>query len=87
MKNATLIALAICLGHTAMAHAANGSAEAGRQLVMRSCSSCHATESAKTATDNAPPFAAVAKTTGCRLDRGLALEPSTHAEHFYRAAD
>jgi mono/diheme cytochrome c family protein len=42
--------------------AAPGNAEAGRQLVMRSCSSCHATETAKTASDNAPPFAAVAKT-------------------------
>ena len=44
------------------AFAAAGNAEAGRQLVMRSCSSCHAIEAAKTATDNAPPFSAVAKT-------------------------
>ena len=62
MKKAAFIALAICLGHAEIAHAASGNAEAGRQLVMRSCSSCHATESAKTATDNAPPFAIVAKT-------------------------
>jgi cytochrome c len=77
MKNAALIALAIFLGHTAVAHAASGNAEAGRQLVMRSCSSCHATESAKTATDNAPPFAAVAKTNRERPAwiRGWLMEP------------
>ena len=62
MRNAALIALTICLGHAAVAHAASGNAEAGRQLVTRSCSSCHAIETAPTATDNAPPFSAVAKT-------------------------
>ena len=77
MKNAAFIALAICLGHTSIAYAASGNAEAGRQLVMRSCSSCHATESAKTATDNAPPFAAVAKTNRERPAwiRGWLMEP------------
>jgi mono/diheme cytochrome c family protein len=62
MRNAALIALAIWLGHATVAYAASGNAEAGRQLVMRSCSSCHATESSTTATDNAPPFSVVAKT-------------------------
>ena len=50
------------VAHAALAQAASGNADAGRQLVMRSCSSCHATEAATTATDNAPPFAQIAKT-------------------------
>ena len=77
MKNAALIALAICLSHTAIAHAASGNAEAGRQLVVRSCSSCHAIDTAKTASDNAPPFAAVAKTNKERPAwiRGWLMEP------------
>jgi mono/diheme cytochrome c family protein len=61
MRITMLIALTAMIGHATVAYAASGNAEAGRQLVMRSCSSCHATESAKTATDNAPPFSAVAK--------------------------
>jgi mono/diheme cytochrome c family protein len=61
MRTTMLITLTAMIGHAAIAQAASGNAEAGRQLVMRSCSSCHATESAKTATDNAPPFSAVAK--------------------------
>ena len=62
MRITMLMAITAVIGHVSMVHAASGNAEAGRQLVMRSCSSCHATEAAKTATDNAPPFAAVAKT-------------------------
>jgi mono/diheme cytochrome c family protein len=77
MRTATLIALTFCVGHATLAHAASGNAEAGRQLVMRSCSSCHATESAKTATDNAPPFSAVAKSNKERPAwiRGWLMEP------------
>ena len=62
MRSVALVSLTLCIGYSSVACAAAGNAEAGRQLVMRSCSSCHATESSTTATDNAPPFSAVAKT-------------------------
>ena len=62
MRIAMIVGTIISLGCAPIALAAAGSAEAGRQFVMRSCSSCHATETAKTATDNAPPFSLVAKT-------------------------
>jgi cytochrome c len=77
MRVTILMALTVLIGHVGLAHAASGNAEAGRQLVMRSCSSCHATESAKTATDNAPPFAAIAKTNKERPAwiRGWLTEP------------
>ena len=61
MRIAALISFAALIAFPGFAEAA-GSPEAGRQLVTRSCSSCHATESSATATDNAPPFSAVAKT-------------------------
>lgn len=61
MRIAALVALTV-LASTAGAYAASGNAEAGRQLATRSCSSCHATEAAKTATDGAPPFTLIAKT-------------------------
>jgi cytochrome c len=62
MRITMLLALILVISQADLAYAASGNAEAGRLLVLRSCSSCHATEAAKTATDNAPPFAAVAKT-------------------------
>ena len=62
MRTAIVVGTVISLGCAADALAAAGNAEAGRQFVMRSCSSCHAIEAAKTATDNAPPFSVVAKT-------------------------
>jgi mono/diheme cytochrome c family protein len=62
MRIIALLAITIGLGYSTLACAAAGNAEAGRQLVTRSCSSCHATEASTTATDNAPPFSAVAKT-------------------------
>lgn len=62
MRFAFVVGTVISLGCAPIAFAAAGNAEAGRQFVMRSCSSCHATEAAKTATDNAPPFSVVAKT-------------------------
>ena len=61
MRITAFIALSV-IASAGPAHAASGNAEAGRQLVMRSCSSCHATEAAKTATDGAPPFSTVART-------------------------
>jgi len=45
----------------AAAAAVAGNAEAGRQLVMRSCTSCHATETATAATDGAPPLSFIAR--------------------------
>ena len=61
MRITMLLAVTVVIAHAGLAHAASGNAEAGRQLAMRSCSSCHAIDAAKTATDNAPPFAVVAK--------------------------
>jgi cytochrome c len=77
MRIKILMALAVVIGHAGVVHAASGNAEAGRQLVTRSCSSCHATDSAKTASDNAPPFAAVAKTNKERPAwiRGWLMQP------------
>jgi mono/diheme cytochrome c family protein len=62
MRIATLIVVAVCAGYSPAAYAAAGNADSGRQLVMRSCSSCHTTEAATIAGDAAPPFSAVAKT-------------------------
>jgi mono/diheme cytochrome c family protein len=45
----------------ALGAAPAGNADAGRDLVMRSCISCHAPEATKTATDGAPPLSFVAK--------------------------
>jgi mono/diheme cytochrome c family protein len=61
MRIAALVSVVTVIGVAGVAEAA-GNAEAGRQLVTRSCSSCHATETSVTATDNAPPFSAIAKT-------------------------
>jgi mono/diheme cytochrome c family protein len=55
-----VIALAACAAYSPIYAA--GNADAGRDLIMRSCSSCHATDVATTARDAAPPFSAVAKT-------------------------
>ena len=38
-----------------------GNAEAGRDLVMRSCISCHAPDASKAASDGAPPLSFVAR--------------------------
>lgn len=61
MRTAMVTAV-MCISYATSAIAAAGNAEAGRQLAIRSCSSCHASEASKTATDGAPPFSAVAKT-------------------------
>src|SRR5690242_16647437 len=45
----------------ALAAAPAGNPDAGRDLVMRSCISCHAPEATKTASDGAPPLSFVAK--------------------------
>jgi cytochrome c553 len=61
MRIAASIALVI-IAYAGVANAASGNAEAGRQLALRSCSSCHATETARRASDGAPPFTLIAKT-------------------------
>ena len=62
MRIGIVIGTLISIWCAPIAFAAAGNADAGRQFVMRSCSNCHATEAATTATDNAPPFSLVAKT-------------------------
>jgi mono/diheme cytochrome c family protein len=59
MRNFTVLAVGALLLGTSGAYAA--SAEAGRQLVMRSCSTCHTTGTATNASDAAPPLSVLAK--------------------------
>jgi mono/diheme cytochrome c family protein len=54
--------LAVCVLASPAVSATAGNVESGRQLAMRSCSSCHATETSVVARDAAPPFSAIAKT-------------------------
>jgi mono/diheme cytochrome c family protein len=58
-----LTRLAIALGALCVPYAAYaaGNADAGRQLVTRSCTSCHAATGAATATDGAPPLSFLAR--------------------------
>jgi mono/diheme cytochrome c family protein len=60
LRNLALSATLLVIAVPAMAAQA-GNADAGRQLVMRSCSSCHATGTATTAGDGAPPLSYIAK--------------------------
>ena len=48
----------LCFAYPAYAA---GNADAGRQLVMRSCTTCHAAAGTATATDGAPPLSFVAR--------------------------
>ena len=54
-----------------------GNAEAGRQLVTRSCTTCHATNTATSATDGVPPLSVLAKNNKERPAwiRGWLMEP------------
>ena len=62
MRLLPLIAATVLAASAVPAYAAPaGSASAGRDLVMRSCVSCHAPEGTKAATDGAPPLSFVAK--------------------------
>jgi mono/diheme cytochrome c family protein len=56
----SVLALAVLLATTALAHAA-GNAEAGRELVARSCTTCHTAAGATQATDGVPPLSVLAK--------------------------
>ena len=77
MRIATLLVLAVSLGYAPAAYAAVGNSDAGRLLVTRSCSSCHALDAASTATDGAPPLSAIAKTNKERPAwiRGWLMDP------------
>ena len=59
----SLTKLAIAFGALCFAYPsyAAGNADAGRQLVMRSCTTCHAAAGTPTATDGAPPLSFVAR--------------------------
>ena len=54
-------AIAVAISAVPALAAPAGDAEAGRDLVMHSCISCHAPEGTKAATDGAPPLSFVAK--------------------------
>ncbi|HXJ01770.1 MAG TPA: cytochrome c [Micropepsaceae bacterium] len=60
LRNLALSAVFLAFAVPAVAAPA-GNADEGRQLVTRSCSSCHATGDATTAADGAPPLSYIAK--------------------------
>ena len=61
----------------AMAADPAGNADAGRQLVTRSCTSCHAMNASATAADSAPPLSYIAKDNKLRPAwiRGWLMDP------------
>ena len=61
MKSRFLVIAGVLAAIALPAAAATGSADAGRQLVLRSCTSCHATNATTAATDAAPPLSFVAR--------------------------
>ena len=61
MKLRFLVIAGVLASFALPAAAATGSADAGRQLVLRSCTSCHATNTTTAATDGAPPLSFVAR--------------------------
>jgi cytochrome c len=71
------IALAILLTGIAGPAFAAADANAGRDLVMRSCSTCHATTGAQRASDTAPPLSFLAKDNKTRPAwiRGWLMDP------------
>ena len=71
------IALAILLAGIAGPAFAAANVEAGRALVMRSCSTCHATTGARRASDTAPPLSFLAKDNKTRPAwiRGWLMDP------------
>ena len=60
MQLRTLAILTIFLGYAQVTYAA-GNVDAGRDLMTRSCSSCHAMNSATVATDGVPPLLVLAR--------------------------
>ena len=61
MKLRFLVIAGVLATSALPAAAATGNADAGRQLVLRSCTSCHATNTTTAATDAAPPLSFVAR--------------------------
>jgi cytochrome c len=61
MKLRSLVIAGVLATFALPAAAATGNADAGRQLVLRSCTSCHATNTTTAATDGAPPLSFVAR--------------------------
>jgi mono/diheme cytochrome c family protein len=72
-----LILLAASLTGFALPVLAAADAQAGRELVLRSCSSCHALSGTKRATDSAPPLSFLAKDNKVRPAwiRGWLMDP------------
>jgi mono/diheme cytochrome c family protein len=68
---------ALGLATFALPAMAAADAEAGRQLVLRSCSSCHALNASNRATDGAPPLSFLAKDNKARPAwvRGWLMDP------------
>lgn len=61
LKTLALACTALTLFAPVALAAGAGNAEAGRQLVVQSCSTCHASPTALGGTDAAPPFTAIAR--------------------------
>ena len=55
------ITIAFAILCFALPASAQGNVDAGRQLVTRSCTTCHAASETATATDGAPPLSFVAR--------------------------
>jgi mono/diheme cytochrome c family protein len=75
MSIRSFILVAAVASYTLPALAAD--AEAGRQLVLKSCSSCHALNASSKATDGAPPLSFLAKDNKVRPAwvRGWLMDP------------
>lgn len=75
----SLRSLLLAIGLTAYALPAVAAAdvEAGRQLILKSCSSCHAIDGSNRATDGAPPLSFLAKDNKARPAwvRGWLMDP------------
>ena len=56
-----IVSVAIAAAFSIPVQAAPANADAGRRLVMQSCTSCHAAEATKATSDGAPPLSFMAK--------------------------
>ena len=72
-----LILLAASFATVALPALAAADANAGRQLVLASCSSCHALNASRNASDGAPPLSFLAKDNKARPAwvRGWLMDP------------
>jgi mono/diheme cytochrome c family protein len=71
------VATALLLTTTADAAENVGNVEAGRQLVLNSCSTCHSTSNTNVASDAAPPLSFIARDNKQRPEwiRGWLMDP------------